>query len=100
MTQQINLYHGNTLIGTIASIATDDEIEWNGIITFTPEGEGYRHVFDYLGNEANDVGSDGNVLPFEETFLDDWFIEDEPGMMQEIAIPTINYDEFEIVWQS
>ena len=92
----MNLYHGNTLIGTIASIATDDEIEWNGIITFTPEGESYRHVFDFLAKEDS---SDGSELPFEETYLDDWFLEDEPGMMQEIAIPTINYDEFEISWQ-
>ncbi len=96
MTQQMNLYHGNTLIGTIASIATDDEIEWNGIITFTPEGESYRHVFDFLAKED---ANDGSELPFEETYLDDWFLEDEPGMMQEIAIPTINYDEFEISWQ-
>ena len=96
MTQQMNLYHGNTLIGTIASIATDDEVEWNGIITFTPEGEAYRHVFDYLANESND----GAELPFEETYLDDWFLEEEPGMLQEVAIPTINYDECEIVWQT
>jgi len=45
MTQQLNLYHGNTLIGTVANIATEDDEEWNGIITFTPEGESYRNVF-------------------------------------------------------
>lgn len=96
MTQQLNLYHGNTLIGTVANIATEDDEEWNGIITFTPEGESYRNVFEFLCNDANDPGAE---LPFEESYLDDWFIEREPGMMQEIAIPNINYDECEIVWQ-
>ncbi|MFA7338461.1 MAG: hypothetical protein WC028_16865 [Candidatus Obscuribacterales bacterium] len=97
MTQQINLYHGNILIGTIASIATEDDEEYNGIITFTPEGETYRHVFEFLAND--DPSNPGAELPFEETYLDDWFIEKEEGTMQEIAIPTINFDECEVVWQ-
>jgi hypothetical protein len=97
MTQQINLYHGNILIGTIASIATEDDEEYNGIITFTPEGETYRHVFEFLAND--DPSNAGAELPFEETYLDDWFIEKEEGTMQEIAIPTIDFDECEVVWQ-
>lgn len=96
MTDEIKLYHGNTLIGIITDVAPEDSFLWNGTIAITAEGESYRHVFAYLEDEG--FMSNEPDLPFEETYLENWFIEKEPGVLKEITIPAIYLDDKEIIW--
>ena len=77
----LKLFHGPVLIGTISNI--------------TPEFEGYKPIFSFL--LSNDGLTDGSDPPFEESYFDNWVLEDESGKQQSIGIPAI--EDGEVIWR-
>jgi hypothetical protein len=48
-----------------------------------------------------DVMTIGGVLPFDESYLDDWELENVvEGERTEILFPTVLYDQGEIFWRA
>ncbi len=90
------LYHNNVLIGTISNVAPEDMFEMSGDIELTAEGTPYRKIFSFLTDE--EAMTSGCELPFDESYLDHWSIEDENGHRTEIMTPGV-YENGEIIWR-
>ena len=91
----LKLFHGPVLIGTISNITPEDMFEMSGDIQLTPEFEGYKPIFSFL--LSNDGITDGSDPPFEESYFDNWALEDESGKQQLIDIPSI--ENGEVMWR-
>ena len=74
---ELKLYHKDNLIGTISNVAPEDTFEMSGSIELTPLSEKYKPMFVYLANE--ETLTSGADLPFDESDLDNWFLENEKG---------------------
>ena len=94
--KSLKLYHGATLIGTITNYTVEDLFQWSGEIELTLEGVEYQHVFDSLADD--EAMMEGSDLPFDESYLEGWYIEDDAGEKTEIAAPTVNADG-EVFWR-
>lgn len=92
---ELKLYHGNVLIGMISNITPEDLFERSGDIALTSEFEKYKHVFEYLF--ANDGQTDGSPQPFDDSYFENWFLEDADGKRVLIYIPSI--ENGEIMWR-
>lgn len=90
----LKLFHRTTLIGTISELSY--ETPWySGTIALTPEAEPYKELFAYMMEEEEQTEDP----PFDESILDDWFIEDEAdGERFEAGCPNIAEDG-EIWWR-
>ncbi|HEY9869384.1 MAG TPA: hypothetical protein V6D08_09480 [Candidatus Obscuribacterales bacterium] len=93
----IKLYHKDKLIGTITNVGAEDAFEMSGDIDLTPAADEYRPVFAYLTDEEAIVS--GAKPPFDQAYLDNWFLEDEQGVRKEILCPGIYYDDKEVFWR-
>jgi hypothetical protein len=91
----LKLFHGPVLIGTISNITPEDMFEMSGDIQLTPEFERYKPIFSFL--LSNDGLTDGSDPPFEESYFDNWLLEDESGKQQPIDIPSI--EDGEVMWR-
>ncbi|MBA4079007.1 MAG: hypothetical protein C0508_28510 [Cyanobacteria bacterium PR.023] len=85
MTEEIKLYHGNTLVGIITN-ACDNGFDMHGFINLLPSAEQYKPIFEYFQNQERPQSEEP---PFEEHLLENWFIEDEQNQRQEIGLPGI-----------
>lgn len=94
-----NLYHGDKLVGVVSNIAVEDMFQWSGNIELTAEAKAFQAMFDYYNDEANQrepEEPDESDFPFDESLLDDWFIEDENGR-REISYPVVR--DGEVFWR-
>src|SRR5438046_854020 len=95
-----NLYHGDKLIGVIKNIAVEDMSNWSGDIELAGAVGAYQVMFDYFNDENHQrepEEPDEEPLPFDESLLDDWFIEDENGK-REVSFPAVT-PEGEVFWR-
>lgn len=95
-----NLYHGEILIGVITNITVEDMFNWSGDIELTSAAATYQPMFDHFNDEANQrepEEPDEEPLPFNESFLDDWFLEDVNGR-REVSYPVVT-PEGEVFWR-
>lgn len=93
----MKLYHKDRLIGTVTNITPEDTFDMSGDIELSPIAEEYKAMFAYLTDE--DSLNSGAEPPFEESYLDDWFLEDEHGVRKEIGCPGIYYEDREVLWR-
>lgn len=94
------LYHGQELIGNIRNITPEDMFQWSGSIELTNAAVNYKVMFDYFNDESRErepEEPDEDELPFDETLMDDWFIEDENGR-RKVSHPVVT-DEGEVFWR-
>ncbi len=92
---ELKLYHRDVLIGTISNIAPEDNYEMNGDIALTADFQKYKNVFSYL--LADDGLTPGGEPPFDESYFEGWYLEDEHGIRKPIDIPAIEKNE--IIWR-
>ncbi len=95
-----NLYQGEKLIGIITNITVEDMFNWSGDIELTSTASAYQAMFDYFNDEANQrepEEPDEEPLPFDESLLDDWLIDDENGR-REVSYPVVT-PEGEVFWR-
>ncbi len=93
----LKLYHGAVLIGTVSKITPEDHHEMSGDIELTPDAANYQHIFSYL--LSNDGLTDGSEPPFEESYFDNWALEDESGNKQSVILEDV-YRKLEVAkWQ-
>lgn len=92
---KLKLYHGENLIGVISNVAPEDNYEMNGDIQLMPVFEKYKPLFSCL--LANDGLTTGGELPFDDSYLEGWFLLDESGNRKPIDIPAIENNE--IIWR-
>ncbi|CAN5361395.1 hypothetical protein BH11CYA1_BH11CYA1_35930 [soil metagenome] len=81
----LNLYHNSTRVGTITD-ASSNGFDTHGIIKLLPSSEQYKPIFEYFQNQERPKS---DAPPFEEHFLENWFIENEQNQLQEIGLPGI-----------
>jgi hypothetical protein len=93
----LKLYHKDELIGTITNVVPEDTFEMSGDIKLTSLADQYKPMFAYLTNQ--DTHTSGGLLPFDEVYLDHWFLEDEQGVKREIVCPGIYYEDKEVFWR-
>lgn len=96
-----NLYHKDRLVGVIRDITVEDMFQWSGFVELTPDAARFQEMFEYFNDEKNQrepEEPDESDLPFDETLLDDWFLEDENGR-REISYPVIDLSNNEIFWR-
>ena len=94
------LYHGHELVGTITNISSEDMFQWSGDIELTSAASAYKPMFDYFNDESRErepEEPDDGILPFDETLMDDWHIEDDNGR-REILSPVVT-DHGEVFWR-
>lgn len=84
----LKLFHEDKLIGTIEN-PTSDELAFVGDITFTPTADGYKELFAFFNDDEKRWTVEP---PFRAEWLDNWFIENEQGNRDKIAVPVINAD--------
>jgi hypothetical protein len=95
-----SLYHGDKLIGIITNITVEDMFQWSGDIELTSAASACQPMFDYFNDEKNQrepEEPDESPCPFDESLLDDWFIEDENGK-REVSFPVVT-PEGEVFWR-
>lgn len=85
MTDDMKLYHGNTLIGTITD-ACANGFDMHGIINLSPSAEQYKSIFKYFHDKERPQSEEP---PFAEHLLENCFIENEQNQRQEIGLPGI-----------
>jgi len=93
------IFHRDALVGTITNITVEDMFQWSGDIELTDAAQKFQVMYDYFNDEdrREDPNTADDPLPFDEAFLDDWFIEDENGK-REIGFPVVS-DEGEVFWR-
>jgi hypothetical protein len=95
-----HIYHRQTLVGTVTNICVEDMFWWSGDIELTPEARNYQVMFDYLNAEERQrepEEPDESELPFDESLMDDWSLEDENGR-REIMFPRVT-EEGLAIWR-
>lgn len=98
---EANLYHRDVLIGIISNIAVMDIYNWMGYIELTPAAQAFSDMFEYFGSEEQERETetpDEDKLPFDESLLDNWSIEDENGR-REISFPVV-FNGNEVYWRN
>ncbi|MCA9802576.1 MAG: hypothetical protein KC777_11460, partial [Cyanobacteria bacterium HKST-UBA02] len=83
----LKLYLKDVLVVTITHITTFDTFEKSSRIALTPAAEKFKPVFSNLTDEKSLTS--GAPLPFDESFLDEWFLVDENCARKEIGGPGI-----------
>jgi len=82
----LKLYRGSDAVGIVTNPEQEGP-ETVAALEFTPAAAKHKALLDYLMSEI-DATQDP---PAEFNFFEDWFIEDENGVMKPIFVPTI-YD--------
>jgi hypothetical protein len=93
----MKLYHGETLIGTIRRAAPSG-MELGGQIELTPIAEKYSELFAFIVDKKRERSMEP---PFPEEMLENWFVENDEGVREEIGLPGIykEADRTEIYWR-
>ncbi|MBX3150422.1 hypothetical protein KF728_09760 [Candidatus Obscuribacterales bacterium] len=94
-----SLYHRDRLIGHVTNITPEDMFQWSGYIELSSAANDYQVMFDYFNDESRErepEEPDESPLPFDESMLDAWYIEDEDGR-REISFPVISAGE--VFWR-
>lgn len=94
------LYQREKLVGLISNISPEDMFQWSGNIELTDYAATFTPMFDYLNDQSREREPDepdDDELPFDESFMDDWFIEDENGR-REISYPIVT-ENGEVFWR-
>ncbi len=95
-----HLYHGQDLVGIITNIAAEDMFQWSGNIELMGSASVYKPMFDYFNNESRQREPDEpdeEDLPFDESLMNNWFIEDENGR-RAVSYPVVSV-EGEVFWR-
>lgn len=79
------LFHDDTLIGLIKDPGANG-FDWHGLIDLAPDAKSYQALFDFFTDEGNPENSEP---PFSKELLENWYIENDKGVRQEIGIPGI-----------
>jgi hypothetical protein len=93
----LKLYHKDRLIGLISNIAPEDTFEMSGDIALTAVAQEYKEKFAYLSDE--DALTNGTNPPFDESFLNGWYLEQPDGERKPIDCPGICFPDGEVFWR-
>ena len=94
-TAYLKVFHKDTFIGTITDIVAETGSLKSGKIRLSAESVAYSHVFTYLLD--TEAMTDGYSTPFDESYFDDWYFEDDRGNRRKTIIPGI-YPHCEAFW--
>jgi hypothetical protein len=89
----LKLYHNELLLGDISGVDTDQP--WMiGSVHLTRQAVEYEYFFSFVTDESKST----DEPPFDESLLENWYVEDESGNRREIEFPAVHEDKT-IYWR-